>query len=165
MRQREDSELMAAFCRHWHAGGRDLDAALRAVHEMGVRDGVGKRRRKSRAPGIAVTDEKQEQIMRVMPFIRRIARAMRLSPVLLICGTDLFTARRRQEAFVVLRELSTEEFSYPVIAGAFGKDHSTVIDGCHEVEKRIAGDAELGRRLREIAHRIAPRERRVGAAA
>jgi hypothetical protein len=163
MRRRDDLELATVFFRKLAAAGAELtetdwDAARRELYEMGVRDGVGKRRRKSRAPGITPSDYQQDNIKRTMPFIRRIARAKHLDPSSLVNGTDLFTARQRHEAFFVLREVPGRPFSFPVIAAAFGKDHATVIDGCRKVEQRIAADAELGVRLRGLA-------RRVGAAA
>jgi chromosomal replication initiator protein len=52
----------------------------------------------------------------------------------------------RQEAFLLCREMAKR--SLPDIGRRFGnRDHTTVISGLRSVEKRIASDAEVRRRV------------------
>ena len=155
--RREASDLMRVFSYHWNADGHDLDAALRAVYELGGHDmTVGRRPRSNRAKPLASkSDSMRQTVARALPFVGRIARGKKMPTSLLVNGSDATTARERQEALYVLRGLPGRPFSFPTIAAAFGKkDHTTVMAGCKKVEERIALDPGLGARLRNLTKRV-----------
>ena len=159
MSRRDISDLWKVFEGVRLKPGGDTEAAILELYMLGVQDGTASRRRKRADRSQPKSERMQATAAQALPFVRRIAKWKELSPDRLLNGRDSIIAKERQEAYYVLRELPGRPFSYPVIALVFGKkDHSAVISGCKKVEARVAGDPELGARLRNLT-------RRVGAAA
>lgn len=60
-------------------------------------------------------------------------------------GIERRVSRPRQVIYYLARELT--ELSYPAIAAAFGKDHTTVLYGARRVAAMVTADAALMRKI------------------
>lgn len=85
----------------------------------------------------------------VPAIVERVAAAFGVSPAELMSASRLKGVRRaRQAAMFVARELTG--LSYPRLAAAFDRDHTTVMHACRRVEAEMATDDALAGRVQEV---------------
>lgn len=85
----------------------------------------------------------------VPTIVGKVSAAFNLSAAELMGPSRLRgVLRARQVAMYLARELTG--LSYPRLAAAFGRDHTTVLHACRKVEAEMANDATLSGRVNEV---------------
>lgn len=85
----------------------------------------------------------------VPTIVERVAAAFGLGAAELMSVSRLRSVlRARQVAMFLARELTG--LSYPRLAAAFGRDHTTVLHACRKVEAETAADVAFAGRVREV---------------
>jgi len=85
----------------------------------------------------------------VLTIVEKVSAAFDLSATELMSQSRLRgVLRARQVAMYLARELTG--LSYPQLAIAFGRDHTTVLHACRKMETEMANDATLSGRVNEV---------------
>ena len=130
----------------------DLDGPqqqiIRRLYEIDARvQGLLKEAKNLRAQLPQWNDD--EAFARMYEIVESVARYSRRYTATQILGKRRFSAlsMARQLAMYLVRQATG--FSYPRIGAFFGRDHSTVIHACQQIERRMAAQPAFAKIVRD----------------
>jgi Bacterial dnaA protein helix-turn-helix len=107
----------------------------------------------SEVRGIQAAARRRLAVRRPALLIEQIASALQIeADQLRSRARSQHLAFQRQLAMYLVRKISA--VSFPVVAAAFGRDHSTVIHACQLIERRMAHDGGFRRFIEQLERQV-----------